>query len=66
MIWPAAEPGLVVRYSYLWQHEAKTAGEGDLSDRPCIVVSVIPGEGYSPEETRQGIMNMANGVDEGR
>ena len=28
MIWPAAEPNLVARYSDLWQREAETGREG--------------------------------------
>jgi hypothetical protein len=36
--WPAPQPGLVIRYSYLWHREALTGQEEGLKDRPCAVV----------------------------
>ena len=38
MRWPAPEPGLVIRYSYLWQDEAEAGHEEGLKDRPCAIV----------------------------
>lgn len=40
---PAPQPGLVIRYAFLWSHE-KTAGADEASkDRPCAVVVAARG-----------------------
>jgi len=36
--WPSPQPGLVIRYSYLWDREAQTGREEGVKDRPCAVV----------------------------
>jgi len=36
--WPTPQPGLVIRYSYLWHREALTGQEEGIKDRPCAVV----------------------------
>jgi hypothetical protein len=36
--WPNPQPGLVIRYSYLWDHEARAGREEGAKDRPCAVV----------------------------
>ena len=38
MGWPAPEPGLVIRYNYLWQREADTGRENAAYARPCTIV----------------------------
>ena len=38
MALPVPEPGLVIRYSYLWRSEAQRGQEEGLKDRPCAVV----------------------------
>ena len=38
MTWPEPQPGLVIRYSYLWRREALTGHEEGVKDRPCAVV----------------------------
>lgn len=38
MNFPAPEPGLVIRYSYLWRHEAQAGREDGAKDRPCAIV----------------------------
>lgn len=38
---PKPEPGLVIRYSYLWAEEARTGREEGVKDRPCAVVLVV-------------------------
>ena len=38
MSWPAPEPGLVIRYAYLWRREALAGKEEGAKDRPCAVV----------------------------
>ena len=38
MSWPEPQPGLVIRYSYLWRREALAGQEGGAKDRPCAVV----------------------------
>jgi hypothetical protein len=36
--WPVPQPGLVIRYSYLWRREFLLGQEEGLKDRPCAVV----------------------------
>jgi hypothetical protein len=38
LTWPEPQPGLVIRYSYLWQREAQAGQEEGLKDRPCAIV----------------------------
>ena len=38
MSWPEPQPGLVIRYSYLWHREAQQGHEEGRKDRPCAVV----------------------------
>jgi hypothetical protein len=35
---PAPEPGLVIRYSYLWRSEYLEGREEGIKDRPCAVI----------------------------
>lgn len=35
---PDPEPGLVIRYSYLWHNEARQGREDGTKDRPCAIV----------------------------
>ncbi|WP_371424519.1 hypothetical protein [Tardiphaga sp.] len=35
---PKPVPGLVIRYSFLWNHEAKAGNEDGSKDRPCAVL----------------------------
>ena len=44
MTWPAPQPGLVVRFSYLWKREADAGREEGVKDRPCAVVIAIEGK----------------------
>ena len=44
MTWPAPQPGLVIRYSYLWKREALTGQEEGAKDRPCAVVLAVRDE----------------------
>lgn len=41
MALPAPEPGLVIRYSYLWQKEFMAGQEEGVKDRPCAIVAAI-------------------------
>ncbi|WP_040622479.1 hypothetical protein [Rhodovulum sp. PH10] len=41
MSWPVPQPGLVVRYSYLWEREAREGREEGVKDRPCAIVLVV-------------------------
>jgi hypothetical protein len=36
--WPVPQPGLLIRYVYLWRHEALRGLEEGSKDRPCAVV----------------------------
>lgn len=38
MSWPAPQPGLVIRYAYLWEREARAGREEGSKDRPCAVI----------------------------
>jgi hypothetical protein len=44
MTWPVPQPGLVVRYSYLWHHEALAGREEGIKDRPCAVILAVQAE----------------------
>lgn len=41
MAFPEPVPGLVIRYSYLWQWEYERGQEEGVKDRPCAVVTVV-------------------------
>lgn len=38
---PIPVPGLVVRYSFLWSHEARAGSEDGSKDRPCAVLLTV-------------------------
>ncbi len=38
---PEPKPGLVIRYAYLWQDEARTGRDEGSKDRPCVVVLAV-------------------------
>jgi hypothetical protein len=42
--WPAPQPGLVIRYSYLWHREAQAGREEGMKDRPCAVILAFEDE----------------------
>lgn len=44
MSWPEPRPGLVVRYSYLWQREHAASREEGVKDRPCAIIVAIDAE----------------------
>lgn len=48
MSWPRPEPGLVIRYAYLWAREADAGQEEGTKDRPCAIVMVTQRDGYAP------------------
>jgi hypothetical protein len=37
---PTPEPGLVIRYAYLWAREHREGKEESVKDRPCAVILV--------------------------
>jgi hypothetical protein len=39
--WPVPQPGLVVRYAYLWESEAREGRKEGVKDRPCAIVLVV-------------------------
>jgi hypothetical protein len=39
--WPVPRPGLVIRYSYLWESEVRQGREEGTKDRPCAIVLVV-------------------------
>ncbi len=41
MSWPDPRPGLVIRYAYLWRHQANAGREEGVKDRPCAIVIAI-------------------------
>jgi len=43
--WPEPKPGLVVRYSYLWQREHAAGREEGVKDRPCAIIVAIATDG---------------------
>jgi hypothetical protein len=46
--WPVPRAGLVVRYSYLWDSEARAGREEGEKDRPCAIILVLLREGDHP------------------
>lgn len=44
MTWPVPQPGLVIRYSYLWEREARAGREEGVKDRPCAIALVLLGD----------------------
>ena len=48
MTWPVPRPGLVIRYSYLWEREALAGQEEGVKDRPCAIIVVLLREGEHP------------------
>jgi uncharacterized protein YifN (PemK superfamily) len=42
---PDPQPGLVIRYAYLWRSEAARGQEEGVKDRPCAVVLTAKREG---------------------
>lgn len=48
MSWPIPHPGLVIRYSYLWEREAREGREEGVKDRPCAIVLVLLRAGNAP------------------
>jgi mRNA-degrading endonuclease toxin of MazEF toxin-antitoxin module len=42
---PDPQPGLVIRYSYLWRREAEQGREHGAKDRPCVVVLAVKRNG---------------------
>jgi hypothetical protein len=45
---PIPKPGLVIRYAYLWEAEARQGREEGTKDRPCAIVLVVLREGEHP------------------
>jgi hypothetical protein len=45
---PEPRPGLVIRYSYLWEREALEGREEGVKDRPCAIVLVLLRESEHP------------------
>lgn len=48
MNWPVPRPGLVIRYSYLWESEARQGREEGVKDRPCAIILVLLRQGAHP------------------
>lgn len=38
---PTPEPGLIISYSYVWDHEAQSGQEEGRKDRPCVIALAI-------------------------
>jgi hypothetical protein len=41
MPFPTPEPGLVVSYAYVWDHEAQSGRDEGRKDRPCVIVLAV-------------------------
>lgn len=48
MSWPVPQQGLVIRYSYLWEREAREGREEGVKDRPGAIVLVLLRDGDAP------------------
>jgi hypothetical protein len=42
--WPKPQPGLVIRYSYLWRREAEAGREEGVKDRPSTIILATTSE----------------------
>ncbi len=38
---PVPQPGLVIRYAYLWRSESRRGREEGAKDRPCVIVLAV-------------------------
>ena len=38
---PTPEPGLVISYAYVWDHEAQSGQEEGRKDRPCVIALTV-------------------------
>jgi hypothetical protein len=38
---PTPEPGLIISYSYVWDHEAQGGQEEGRKDRPCVIALAV-------------------------
>jgi len=38
---PTPEPGLIISYSYVWDHEARGGQEEGSKDRPCVIALAV-------------------------
>jgi len=53
--WPEPEPGLVIRYAYLWRREQEAGREEGVKDRPCAIVLALAGQ----EDDRSRVVVLA-------
>ena len=38
---PTPEPGLVISYAYVWDHEARSGQDEGRKDRPCVIALAV-------------------------
>ncbi len=38
---PTPEPGLIISYAYVWDHEAQSGQDEGREDRPCVIALAI-------------------------
>jgi hypothetical protein len=38
---PTPEPGLIISYAYVWDHEAQSGQEEGRKDRPCVITLAV-------------------------
>jgi hypothetical protein len=58
---PKPEPGLVIRYSYLWLREHREGREEGSKDRPCAIVFALRRHG---DETQVLVVPVTRGPPE--
>jgi hypothetical protein len=46
--WPIPQPGMVIRYAYLWEREARSGHDNGQKDRPCAIILTLLEEGKAP------------------
>lgn len=64
MSWPAPQPGLAIRYSYLWHREALAGQEEGTKDRPCAIVLAVREQEGRMRVYALPITHVAPGVDD--
>ena len=48
---PKPEPGLIIRYSYLWHAEYREGREEGVKDRPCAIVLAVEDRSHNLRST---------------
>jgi mRNA-degrading endonuclease toxin of MazEF toxin-antitoxin module len=62
---PEPQPGMVIRYAYLWRNEAEQGRDHGSKDRPCVVVLAVKKEAARTRVVVAPITHRAPAIDAG-